>query len=187
VRPRSETAVAGDELDGLRDLLRRQSHSSLERQVDRDELVRPAAVVAPIAQYVGLTRESPGGPPGELERVYPGGRRHFTRVFPADDAALRAVAAAVRGRLVIVEDGRPDYGALLADNLAHIAGPKVAGRVCWNPQRPRSRARRARRPPSSPSRRPLYAAAAAQVVFEARATRARGTCADAARAAPCAF
>ena len=104
----------------------------------------PVAVVAPVAQYVGLTRAAPGGPPGELERLYPGGRRHFTRVFPADDAALRAVAAAVRGRLVIVEDGRPDYGALLADNLAQIAGPKVAGRVRWNPQRPRNPALAAR-------------------------------------------
>ena len=104
----------------------------------------PVAVIAPLASYVGLTRPSRGAPPGELERLYPHGRRHFTRVFPADDAAFRAVAAAARGRLVIVEDGRADYGAVIADDLARIAGPKVVGRVRWNPQRPRDPALAAR-------------------------------------------
>jgi DNA-binding SARP family transcriptional activator/ABC-type branched-subunit amino acid transport system substrate-binding protein len=104
----------------------------------------PVAVVSPLAQYVGLTRPAPGAPPGELERLYPGGRRHFARVYPADDAALRVVASAVRGRLVIVEDGRRDYGALIANNLAELAGAKVAGRVRWDPQHPRSAALAAR-------------------------------------------
>jgi ABC-type branched-subunit amino acid transport system substrate-binding protein len=96
----------------------------------------PVPVVAPLASYVGLTRVAPGAPPGQLERLYPGGRRHFARVYPPDDAALRAVADSSGERLVIVEDGQPDYGALIADNLAEIAGPRIAGRVRWNPQRP---------------------------------------------------
>jgi branched-chain amino acid transport system substrate-binding protein len=95
------------------------------------------AVVSPFASYVGLTRAAPGTPPGELARLRAGGAPHFARVFPADDGQLRAVAATAGARLVIVEDGRREYGALLADGLEALAGRRVAGRLRWDPRRPR--------------------------------------------------
>ena len=53
----------------------------------------PLAMVSPVNSYVGLTRPAPGAPAGELESLYPSGRRHFTRVYPADDYQAVALAA----------------------------------------------------------------------------------------------
>ena len=143
----------------------------------------PLAMVSPLNSYVGLTRPAAGAPPDELRSLYPGGRRHFARVFPTDDhqaVALAALAAELGDRRVaILDDGDLLYGRALADRFAlatRSLGSEVVVRRRWNPEassysrlvaavartRPRRhlprwhpRLKRARRAPrASPSRGP---------------------------------
>ena len=69
----------------------------------------PLAMVSPVNSYPGLTRPAPGAPAGELESLYPGGRRHFARVYPADDHQAVALAALAdelgARRLAVLDDG----------------------------------------------------------------------------------
>ncbi len=100
----------------------------------------PLAMVSPVNSYVGLTRPAPGAPAGELESLYPGGRRHFARVYPADDHQAVALAALAdelgARRLAVLDDGDILYGRSLADRFARSArarGMEVAERRSWDP------------------------------------------------------
>lgn len=100
----------------------------------------PLAMVSPVNSYPGLTRPAPGAPVGELESLYPGGVRHFARVYPADDhqaVALAALAGDLGARrLAVLDDGDIPYGRLLADRFARSArarGMEVTERRSWDP------------------------------------------------------
>ena len=100
----------------------------------------PLAMVSPINSYVGLTRPAPGAPAGELASLYPGGRRHFVRVYPTDDhqaVALAALAADLGlERVAVLDDGDVLYGSALADRFAAAArarGLVVTARRSWDP------------------------------------------------------
>jgi branched-chain amino acid transport system substrate-binding protein len=100
----------------------------------------PLAMVSPVNSYVGLTRRAAGAPAGELQSLYPGGRRHFARVYPTDDhqaVALAELADALGARRVaVLDDGDLLYGRSLADRFAHAArvrGAEVVARHTWDP------------------------------------------------------
>ena len=100
----------------------------------------PLAMVSPVNSYPGLTRPAPGAPAGELESLYPGGRRHFARVYPADDHQAVALAALAdelgARRLAVLDDGDIPYGRSLADRFARSAGARgieIVERRSWDP------------------------------------------------------
>jgi DNA-binding SARP family transcriptional activator/ABC-type branched-subunit amino acid transport system substrate-binding protein len=100
----------------------------------------PLAMVSPVNSYVGLTRPAPGAPEGELESLYPGGRRHFARVYPPDDHQAIALAALAdelgARRVAVLDDGDLPYGHALADRFAFSAGARgleIAKRSHWDP------------------------------------------------------
>lgn len=100
----------------------------------------PLAMVSPLASYVGLTRVTPGTPPGELRALYPSSRRNFLRVFPTDQhqvAALGLLAKRLgRTRIYVLDDGDGEYGRLAADQFVRSArslGLRIAGRARWSP------------------------------------------------------
>jgi branched-chain amino acid transport system substrate-binding protein len=100
----------------------------------------PLPMVSPLNSYVGLTRPAPGAPPGELESLYPGGRRHFLRVYPTDDHQAVALAALADRlgveRAAVLDDGDLLFGGALADRFAAAArarGIEIAARRSWDP------------------------------------------------------
>jgi branched-chain amino acid transport system substrate-binding protein len=100
----------------------------------------PLAMVSPANSYVGLTRRAPGAPAGELASLYRGGRRHFARVYPADDQQALAMAALADSlgarRVAVLDDGDLLFGRSLADRFAAAArtrGLTVALRRTWDP------------------------------------------------------
>jgi DNA-binding SARP family transcriptional activator/ABC-type branched-subunit amino acid transport system substrate-binding protein len=100
----------------------------------------PLAMVSPVNSYIGLTRPAAGAPAGELESLYPGGRRHFARVYPTDDhqaVALAALADELGARHVaVLDDGDIPYGRSLAERFTRAArarGLEVALRRSWDP------------------------------------------------------
>jgi branched-chain amino acid transport system substrate-binding protein len=100
----------------------------------------PLAMVSPTNSFVGLTRASPGVHPELPAGLYPTGTRNFLRVYPADDlqGAALALFARSRGhrRVLVLDDGQPGYGALLATGFevaARRLGLTVAGRMTWDP------------------------------------------------------
>ena len=100
----------------------------------------PLAMVSPLNSYIGLTRPAAGAPAGELESLYPTGRRHFARVYPTDDhqaVALAALADELGARRVaVLDDGDLLYGRALADRFAgaaRVRGLKIVARRSWHP------------------------------------------------------
>jgi DNA-binding SARP family transcriptional activator/ABC-type branched-subunit amino acid transport system substrate-binding protein/sugar lactone lactonase YvrE len=100
----------------------------------------PLAMVSPVNSYVGLTRPAAGAPAGELESLYPGGGRHFARVYPTDDhqaVALAELAAELSAeRVAVLDDGDLLYGHSLADRFVRAArarGIEVVARHTWDP------------------------------------------------------
>jgi branched-chain amino acid transport system substrate-binding protein len=109
------------------------------------ELARggPLAMVSPVNSYVGLTRQAAGAPAGELESLYPSGRRHFARVYPTDDHQAVALAELAddlgTARVAVLDDGDLLYGRLLADRFGRAArtrGLEVVARETWDPTAP---------------------------------------------------
>lgn len=102
----------------------------------------PLAMVSPLNSSVSLTRPQPGAPAGELRSFYPGGRRHFARVFPTDDHQAVALAALAVERLdarrvAVLDDGDLLFGRALADRFATAArslGADVVARRRWDPE-----------------------------------------------------
>jgi branched-chain amino acid transport system substrate-binding protein len=99
------------------------------------------AMISPFNSFQGLTRAGPGVPSELPASLYPTGRRNYVRVFPTDDlqGAALALHARERGgeRVFVLDDGEPDFGALLATNFETAArrlGLTVAGRSSWDPR-----------------------------------------------------
>ena len=99
------------------------------------------AMISPLNSYVGLTRPARGAPPGELESLYPDGKRNFARVYPADDHQATALAGLAQRigaeRVFVLDDGDLLYGDMLADRFvreARARGLAVVGRSQWNPR-----------------------------------------------------
>ena len=100
----------------------------------------PLGVVSPSNNYVGLTAPAPTAP-GELERLYPGGRRGYVRVFPSDtalgEASVRLALDGGARRAAVLEDRAAGaYAIELAESYAGAArraGLAVALRAGWQP------------------------------------------------------
>jgi branched-chain amino acid transport system substrate-binding protein len=83
--------------------------------------------ISPSNTYVGLTTNKPGSEPGEPNKYYPGGKRTYARVVPADDiqgAALATVMKEDGCKSVHVFNDKSTYGAGLARNIV-LAAKKV--------------------------------------------------------------
>ena len=101
----------------------------------------PLAMVSPLNDFVGLTRQGPGVDPALPAALYPTGIRNFLRVYPTDDfgGAALALLARDRGRtrVFVLDDGDPGYGALQAttfETAARRVGLDVVGRASWDPR-----------------------------------------------------
>jgi branched-chain amino acid transport system substrate-binding protein len=99
------------------------------------------AMVSPFNSFVGLTRTAPGAPAAELAKLYPTGRRNYTRVYPTDDLQMAALALVVRRlghrRIAVLDDGDGAYGGPLAlafDRAARRLGLRVVMHESWDPQ-----------------------------------------------------
>ena len=66
------------------------------------------AQISPSNTAIGLTRAGPGAGPGEPDRYYPTGRRHFFRLLPNDRVQGAALAALMQrrrcGRVAVIDD-----------------------------------------------------------------------------------
>ena len=100
----------------------------------------PLAMISPLNSFVGLTRPGPGIDPALPAALYPTGRRNYVRVYPTDDlqGAALALFARDRGhrRVVVLDDGEPGYGVLMArgfETAARRLGLTIAGRARWRP------------------------------------------------------
>ena len=99
----------------------------------------PVAVVSASNTYVGLTRRSLDGIPGEPAIYYPTGQRNYARVIPADDAVAAADAIVARGlgvkRVSVLYLGDPV--PIVSDfvRTAGRLGMTVAGRWSWREYR----------------------------------------------------
>ena len=101
----------------------------------------PLAMVSPLNDFVGLTRQGPGVDPSLPAALYPTGVRSYARVYPTDDlgGAALALLARDRGRtrVFVLDDGEPGYGALQAttfETAARRVGLDVVGRATWDPR-----------------------------------------------------
>lgn len=101
----------------------------------------PLAMVSPLNDFVGLTRQGPGVDPSLPAELYPTGVRNYARVYPTDDlgGAALALLARDRGRtrVFVLDDGDPGYGALQAatfETAARRVGLDVVGRTTWDPR-----------------------------------------------------
>ena len=99
----------------------------------------PLAMISPTNSDVALTRASPLAPNGSLARLYPAGRRNYTRIYPAEDiqAAANAIFARELGarRVLVLSDG--GYGeaeALYFPLAARRLGLHVVNVLRWNPR-----------------------------------------------------
>jgi branched-chain amino acid transport system substrate-binding protein len=99
----------------------------------------PVAIVSASNTYVGLTRQSLDGLPGEPAIYYPTGQRNYARVIPTDDAEAAADA------IVAHKLGVKRVSVLYLDNPVPIVsdfvraarklGVTVAGRWSWHEDR----------------------------------------------------
>ena len=84
----------------------------------------PLAMISPSNTSGGLTKPLPGGPAGQMSRLYPTGRRHYARLIGADDGTGAALMQFARSRgfrrVAIVEDDT-DYGHTIAWNARRAA------------------------------------------------------------------
>lgn len=105
----------------------------------------PLAMVSPGATAPDLTRAGTRTQRGAPARYFPGGRRSFARVIPADDthgAAAAVLAHDLGLRRIFVVDDRQQYGGAVAD-VFERAAPRLhvglAGRAKWDGGRPAAR------------------------------------------------
>ena len=96
--------------------------------------------VSPANTAVGLTKEEPGTEPGEPDKYYPTGKRHYLRVVPRDTIQGAAIASLAQDEdcqsLYIVND-KEVYGAGLARNIENAAkelGLRVLGNDGFDPK-----------------------------------------------------
>ena len=104
----------------------------------------PLAMLSPLNSSVSLTRPQAGAPPGELRSLYPGGRRHFARVFPTDDHQAVALASLAVERPRRATSGRarrrrpavrPRAGRPLCDRCAIARRARLSRGAAGTPRR----------------------------------------------------
>jgi len=90
--------------------------------------------ISPSNTYGGLTTDEPGAEPGEPDKYYPTGTRHYARVVPRDKiqgAALVAIMKEDGCTAATLWDDKSTYGAGLARNIeqsAEAAGLTIENR-----------------------------------------------------------
>ena len=80
--------------------------------------------VSPANTAVGLTSDEPGAEPGEPEKYYPTGQRHYTRIVPKDTIQGAALATLMKEdgcTAVQMTNDKEVYGAGLARNIESAA------------------------------------------------------------------
>ncbi|MDP9376234.1 MAG: branched-chain amino acid ABC transporter substrate-binding protein [Actinomycetota bacterium] len=80
--------------------------------------------ISPANTAVGLTSDEAGANPGEPEKYYPGGQRHYVRIVPKDTiqgAALTTVMKKDGCTKVFMANDKEVYGAGLASNIQNSA------------------------------------------------------------------
>jgi branched-chain amino acid transport system substrate-binding protein len=97
------------------------------------------ALVSPSTSISSLTRAPPGAPSG-LSTLYPGGRRTFFRVYPANDSEATALAMLAKQlhakRVFVLRGGDEEYVNDIAPwfpPAARKLGMTVAGTITWQP------------------------------------------------------
>ncbi|HET8823255.1 MAG TPA: protein kinase [Thermoleophilaceae bacterium] len=100
----------------------------------------PLAMISPSNTVRGLTRPYRGMAPGELEELYPTGRRNFVRIAAADHLAPVALVQTAkelrRTRLFVLRDRDDTDTAAYADDMRAAAlklGLDVVGAAGWDP------------------------------------------------------
>jgi branched-chain amino acid transport system substrate-binding protein len=98
------------------------------------------ALVSPATSISSLTRAPPGSSSADLATLYPGGRRTFFRVYPADDSEATALAMLTKQlhakRVFVLRGGDEEYVDDIAPWFAPAAqrlGITVAGMIKWEP------------------------------------------------------
>jgi branched-chain amino acid transport system substrate-binding protein len=80
--------------------------------------------ISPANTAVGLTSDEPGAEPGEPEKYYPSGQRHYTRIVPKDTIQGAALATLMKedgcARVYMTND-KEVYGAGLGRNIESAA------------------------------------------------------------------
>jgi branched-chain amino acid transport system substrate-binding protein len=109
----------------------------------------PLAQVSPSNTGVGLTSDEPGAAPGEPEKYYPSGERHYLRVVPRDTIQGAALATTMKEdgctKLAILND-KEVYGAGLSKNIETSAkeqGIEVTSNDGIDPKAPNFRSQAA--------------------------------------------
>ena len=106
----------------------------------------PLAMVSPSNSYIGLTRNDPTAPPGQLASLYPTGVRNYARVYPTDDAQGAAAAIFLRSlgveKAFLLNDPQVlGYGDPMLRSFraaTRTEGPEVVGSAAWDASRPKS-------------------------------------------------
>jgi branched-chain amino acid transport system substrate-binding protein len=105
----------------------------------------PIAQVSPANTAVGLTSDEPGAEPGEPDKYYPTGERHYLRIVPKDTiqgAALATIMKKDGCKTVYILNDKEVYGAGLSRNIessAKAQGLEVAGNDGIDPKAPNFR------------------------------------------------
>jgi branched-chain amino acid transport system substrate-binding protein len=99
------------------------------------------AMISPSNSATALTRPAPSSPRGQLDRIYPTGKRNYARVYPADDMQAAANAIFARGlgceATFVLDDGRGGYALDIAESFVSAATElrlHVAGAQRWDPE-----------------------------------------------------
>jgi branched-chain amino acid transport system substrate-binding protein len=80
--------------------------------------------ISPANTAVGLTSDEPGAEPGEPEKYYPSGQRHYVRIVPKDTIQGAALATLMQEdgcTSVFMTNDKEVYGAGLARNIQSAA------------------------------------------------------------------
>jgi branched-chain amino acid transport system substrate-binding protein len=90
--------------------------------------------ISPANTAVGLTSDEPGAEPGEPDKYYPSGQRHYLRIVPKDTiqgAALATLMQQEGCEKVFMTNDKEVYGAGLAQNI-EIAAEAVGLEIVAN-------------------------------------------------------
>ena len=81
--------------------------------------------ISPANTAVGLTSDEPGANPGEPDKYYPTGQRHYVRIVPKDTIQGAALATLMKQdgcTSVFMTNDKEVYGAGLATNIEQAIG-----------------------------------------------------------------
>ena len=109
----------------------------------------PIAQVSPANTAVGLTSDEPGAEPGEPEKYYPSGERHYLRIVPKDTIQGAALATLMKQdgcKAAYILNDKEVYGAGLSRNIESSAkeqGLEVVANEGIDPKAPNFRSQAA--------------------------------------------